>query len=146
MSSEKQSLIRSTVIPGLHYRDTNAAIEWLMSAFGFVKKAAYPGPNNTIVHAELTLGDGMIMLGSAGKEGEYGRQIAQPEEIGMRATTTVYLVVPDPDAIYATAKAAGATMILDIADKEHGGRAFTCRDPEGHIWSVGSYDPWAPPA
>ena len=46
------------------------------------------------------------------------------------------------DAIYATAKAAGATMLLDIKDMDYGGRAFTCSDLEGHIWSIGTYDPW----
>ena len=45
--------------------------------------------------------------------------------------------------VYKKAKAAGAEMVLDIADMSYGGRAFTCRDPEGHIWNVGSYDPWA---
>jgi uncharacterized glyoxalase superfamily protein PhnB len=134
---------RSTAIPCLHYRDAKAAIEWLGRAFGLVEKAAYPGPDGKIVHAELTYGGGMIMLGSTGKEGEYGRTIAHPDEIGMRETTTVYLVVPDADATYATAKEAGATMILDLEEKEYGGKAFTCRDLEGHIWSIGSYDPWA---
>jgi uncharacterized glyoxalase superfamily protein PhnB len=45
--------------------------------------------------------------------------------------------------VYRSAKAAGAEMVRDIADMEYGGRAFTCRDPEGHVWSVGSYNPWA---
>jgi uncharacterized glyoxalase superfamily protein PhnB len=134
---------RSTAIPCLHYRDANAAIEWLGRAFGLVKKAAYPGPDGKIMHAELTYGGGMIMLGSAGKEGEYGKMIAQPDEIEMRETVTIYLVVRDADATYATAKEAGATMILDIEDKDYGGKSFTCRDLEGHIWSIGSYDPWA---
>ena len=57
-------------------------------------------------------------------------------------TLTPYLVVPDADATYATAKSAGATMVLDIRDMDYGGRAFTCRDPEGHLWSIGTYDPW----
>ena len=136
----------STVIPGLRYRDALAAIDWLVRAFGFQKNAVYMGPNNTVAHAQLTLGDGMIMLGSVSKAGEYSKSLVQPDEINLRETQSPYLVVPDADAVYASAKAAGATIVIDIADKDQGGRDFTCRDPEGHLWSIGTYNPWEPPA
>jgi uncharacterized glyoxalase superfamily protein PhnB len=55
---------RSTVIPAHRYRNAAAAIEWLTKVFGFERHAVYEGPNGTIGHAELTLGGGMIMLGS----------------------------------------------------------------------------------
>ncbi len=132
----------STVIPSLRYRDALAAIDWLVRAFGLQKNAVYMGPNNTVAHAQLTFGNGMVMLGSASNEGEYSRLMVQPDEIGHRETRGIYLVVSDADAIYATAKAAGAEMVLDIRDMDYGGRAFTCRDLEGHLWSIGSYDPW----
>lgn len=133
----------SAVIPSLRYRNAPAAIEWLVRAFGFEKKAVYPGPNDTIAHAELTFGSGgMVMLGSASNEGDYAKFMVQPDEIGLRETKGIYLVVADADAIYATAKAAGAEMVLDIRDMDYGGRAFTCRDLEGHLWSIGSYNPW----
>ena len=86
----------------------------------------------------------MIMLGSVDNGSEYGKLTVQPDEIGMRETKGIYLVVNDADAIYATAKAAGASMVLDIRDMDYGGRAFTCRDTEGHLWSIGTYDPWEP--
>jgi uncharacterized glyoxalase superfamily protein PhnB len=54
----------SSVIPGMTYRNAPEAIEWLCRVFGFQKHAVHPGPDNTIMHAELTLGGGMIMLGS----------------------------------------------------------------------------------
>jgi len=137
----------STAIPCVRYRDAHAALEWLTRAFGFEKKAAYPGPNNTIAHAEMTTGGGgMIMLGSVDKKTEYGKHMVHPDEIGMRATNGIYLVVADADAIYATAKSAGAEMVLDLRDMDYGGKAFTCRDFEGHLWSIGSYDPWQPVA
>lgn len=137
----------STAIPCVRYRDAHAAIEWLTRAFGFKKKAAYPGPDNTIAHAEMTTGGGgMIMLGSIDNQSEYGKMIAHPDEIGMRETNGLYLIVPDADATYATAQAAGATMVLEISDKDYGGRGFTCRDLEGHLWSIGTYDPWEQPA
>ena len=56
-----EQITRSTAIPGMHYRNAADAIEWLCRVFGFEKHAVYPGPGNTIVHAELTLGGGMIM-------------------------------------------------------------------------------------
>ncbi len=57
---------------------------------------------------------------------------------------SVSLIVSDADAIHARVKAAGAEMVFDIEDKPYGGRGFTCRDPQGHIWNVGTYDPWQP--
>jgi uncharacterized glyoxalase superfamily protein PhnB len=136
--------IRSSVIPGMQYRNAPKAIEWLCSVFGFEKHAVYPGPGNTIMHAELTLGGGMIMLGSINRDTPYSRFVKHPDEIGGAETRGASLIVNDADAVYARAKAAGAEILLDIEDKPYGGRGFTCRDPEGYIWNVGTYDPWAP--
>lgn len=132
----------STLIPCLRYRDALAAIDWLGHAFGLQKNAVYMGPGSTVAHAQLTFGGGMIMLGSVDNGSEYGKNIVQPDEINLRNTQTSYLVVFDADVVYATTKAAGATIVTDIADMDYGGRAFTCRDLEGHLWSIGTYDPW----
>jgi uncharacterized glyoxalase superfamily protein PhnB len=51
-------------------------------------------------------------------------------------------MVSNCDAAYAQAKAAGAEIVFDLVEKEYGGKAFTCRDPEGHLWQVGDYNPW----
>ena len=83
----------------------------------------------------------MIMLGSV-DAGEYGRNLKQPAETGGAVTQSIYIIVPDTDAHYARAKAAGATIVIDIKDEDYGGRGYTCRDLEGHIWSFGSYNPW----
>ena len=133
----------STVIPGMHYRNAADAIEWLCRVFGFEKHAVYTGPGNTIVHAELTLGSGMIMLGSV-NEKMPERHMKLPAEVGGAQTRGVSLIVKDADAIYARAKDAGATIVEDIESKPYGGRGFACLDPEGHIWHVGTYDPWVP--
>lgn len=134
---------RSTVIPCLRYRDAAAAIDWLCSAFGFEKQAVYPNPDGTIAHAQLTFGNGMIMLGSATPDDAgWGRLVRQPDETGGAETQCAYLVVDDADALYARAKAAGAGILLEIRDQDYGGRDFTCRDLEGHIWTFGTYDPW----
>lgn len=133
---------KSTLIPTLRYRNALAAIDWLCRAFGLEKHAVY-NDGETVHHAQLTYGGGMIMLGSVDNHSEYGKLMVQPDEIGLRETKGIYLVVPDADAVYATALKAGAAMVMDIRDMDYGGRGFTCRDLEGFLWSIGSYDPWA---
>jgi uncharacterized glyoxalase superfamily protein PhnB len=133
---------RSTIIPGHRYRNAPAAIDWLCQVFGFERHAVYEGENGSIGHAELTLGDGMIMLGS-GKDDEYGRGFKAPDELGGIQTRSVYLVVPDADAAYSRALAAGAEVVRPLQDTPYGSREFTVKDPEGHTWSAGTYDPWA---
>jgi len=132
---------KATIIPCLRYRDAPAAIEWLCKAFGFEKHLVVPGPGGTIAHAQLSFGNGMIMLGSV-VESEFGRLMKQPDEIGGAETQTPYVIVSDADAVYSSAKAAGAKIVLEIKDEDYGGRGFSCRDPEGHVWNVGTYDPW----
>jgi len=139
---------KSTVIPALRYQNAPAAIDWLCQAFGFQKQAVYANADGTIGHAQLTFGNGMVMVSSVVKDTPYSNLLRQPEEIGKHVTQAPCLIVSDCDAIYKTAKAAKAEIVIDIADMDYGGRAFTCRDPEGHLWCIGSYDPWAenPPA
>ncbi len=134
----------ATVIPGLRYRDALGMMDWLTKAFGFEKHALHMSGETTVAHAQMTFGNGMIMLGSVENGSKSSVLSAQPEEIGGRETKSTYLVVGDCTAIYQMAKAAGAEMIFDLSGMDYGGKAFTCRDPEGHIWSIGEYDPWAP--
>lgn len=134
---------RATVIPCLTYRDARGAIDWLCRVFGLEQRAAYPDDNGNIVHAELAFGNGMVMLGSADRDTPYGRLLTQPDEIWGRQTQTIYVVTDDPDEIHRRAQAAGVEIVLPMEDKGYGGRGFTCRDLEGHLWSFGSYDPWA---
>src|SRR5580658_8862406 len=133
---------RSTVIPALRYRDAPAAIEWLCSVLGFTRRAVYEGAGGVINHAELALGGGMIMLGSM-KEDEHGRRFKAPGDLGGVETRSAYIVVPDADAVYARAQAAGATIVRSLQEMEYGSREFTVNDPEGHSWSVGTYNPWS---
>jgi len=74
-SSAKET--RATVIPALQYRDAAAAVDWLCRAFGFEQRMVVPGENGSIAHAELTFGNGMIMLGSQ-HENEFGRLLMEP--------------------------------------------------------------------
>lgn len=134
---------RATIIPSLRYRDAPKAIEWLCQTFGFEKQLIVPNDDGTIAHAQLSFGNGMIMLGSVlEKETEFGRLIKQPDEIGGFETQSAYVVVSDADEIYRRAKAAGAEIVIEIKDEDYGGRVFSCRDLEGHLWNIGTYDPW----
>ncbi|MNR63584.1 Glyoxalase-like domain protein [compost metagenome] len=69
--------------------------------------------------------------------------MAQPADTGMKVTQCCYLVVNDADLVHRRAVDAGAPIVMALKDEEYGGRGFTCRDPEGQLWSVGTYDPWA---
>jgi uncharacterized glyoxalase superfamily protein PhnB len=135
---------KANLIPCLRYRDAPAAIEWLCSTFGFEKHLVVPGENNTIVHAQLSFGNGMLMLGSVNAiDSDYGKLITQPDAIGGAQTQTIYVVVADADAVYDRVRSAGMEIVMDIKDEEYGGRGFTCRDIERHVWSFGTYDPFA---
>jgi uncharacterized glyoxalase superfamily protein PhnB len=65
---------------------------------------------------------------------------APPTRVNTQGT---YVVVADVDGHYARAKAAGAEIVLDLKKQDYGGRDYTCRDLEGHVWTFGTYDPWA---
>ena len=130
----------SRIIPTLRYQDAHAMITWLCSAFGFTRHMVAEDGSGGIAHAQLTLGDGMLMLGSI-RDDEFSRLQSTPAATGANSQIP-YIVVTDVDAVYETAKAGGAEIVMAIRDEDYGGRGFSCRDPEGHLWSVGSYDPW----
>jgi len=132
----------AAVVPCLRYRDAHKTIAWLCDVFGFERHLIVDGENGTVAHAELALDGAMIMLGSVRGGSPYGDMLVQPDEIGGRQTQTIYLVVADADAVHARALNAGAAIVIPLVDEDYGGRGFTCRDPEGHVWSVGTYDPW----
>jgi uncharacterized glyoxalase superfamily protein PhnB len=88
---------------------------------------------------EIAYRGGMLMLGTAGV-GELDSLLAVPGE--SRATQSIYVVTDDVVAIHDRILAAGADILIALRDEDYGGRSFTFRDPEGHVWSVGSYSPW----
>jgi uncharacterized glyoxalase superfamily protein PhnB len=84
----------------------------------------------------------MIMLGSA-KDDEYARTYTSPDELDGVETRGAYIVVDDVEAVHARAVAAGGRILRPLQETAYGSREFGVRDPEGHSWGVGSYDPWA---
>ena len=131
----------STVIPCLRYRDAKAAIDWLCRAFGFERHAVY-ADGDVVHHAELSFGNGLIMLGSA-TDTPFSKLQKLTSEVGGIGTQSAYLIVPDADAHHAQAIACGATVVLPLKTEDYGGRGYSCLDPEGNLWNFGTYDPWS---
>jgi uncharacterized glyoxalase superfamily protein PhnB len=123
------------VWPILSFRDAPAAIGFLSSAFGFEEQVvlARSGDPTVIEHGELRwpLGGG-VMLGSVGKDDSpFGRRLP--------GNDSVYVVCDDPDGLFARATSAGAEVVRGLKDEDYGSRGFTVRDPEGNLWSFGTY-------
>lgn len=137
--------MRHEIIPNLRYADAPRAIEFLCAAFGFERRSVYPDEKNSriIQHAELTWHDRMVMISST-VDTEHARAAGMKTaaEAG-GATVGLYLIVEDVDAHAKRARAAGADIFDGPNDKDYGGRGYSTRDPEGNVWSFGSYDPWA---
>ena len=138
----------ATLIPCLRYADAPAAIAWLVKAFGFEIHLVVPNEQGGIAHAQLIWrdaqrGDAMVMLSSSEPLGEFGALIVQPIACESRSTQTPYLIVDAVDAHHGRAVEAGAEIVMPLVDQDYGGRGYSCRDPEGHLWNFGSYDPWA---
>jgi uncharacterized glyoxalase superfamily protein PhnB len=133
--------MHSPIVPGLRYADADAAVEFLQSVLGFSEHQVFRGEDGKVAHAELRLGDAVIMVAPA-LDSPWGRLMKLPAAIGGFNTQALYLVVPDADAVCSKVRAAAWNMLIDIKDQPYGGRDFTCRDPGGHIWSVGTYNPW----
>jgi len=130
-----------SIYPFLQYADAPAAIAWLEAAFGFRTVMSHPDGKGGIAHAELQLGQGMVMLGSRQTEGPF--TLIPPKQAGC-TTQGVYVVVQEIDALYDRARAAGAEIVMEIRDTDYGSRDFAARDPEGHLWSFGTYAPAFP--
>lgn len=121
-----------TFFPGVQYEDARAAIEWLGRAFGFEEQTLVPGEGERdVAHAELRFGGGIVMLGS------------KRSDVFSSGKALIYVAVDDLDGHYQRAKAAGAEIVMEPFDTDYGSRDYAARDPEGHVWSFGTYRPEA---
>ena len=134
------STARVTIVPTMRYRDAPKMLEWLCRAFSFERHFVVPGDGGTIAHAQLTYGNGMIMLGSA-RDDDWGTLVKPVADVGA-CTGAAYVVVSDVDAHCARARAAGAEIVRELENTPYGSREYAARDPEGQVWSFGTYDPW----
>lgn len=127
------------IFPAIRYRDAEKMIGWLVEAFGFNVHAKHKDENGVLVHAQLSLGSSMIMCGQA-RDDAYGRLVGEPDGKGGKS---LYVAVDDVDALFARVKNAGAEIVEEPTDRHYGNREFLCRDPEGNVWSFGTYWPKA---
>jgi PhnB protein len=122
------------VTPYLIIRDAARAIEFYQKAFGAVELMRFPGADGTIGHAEIKIGDGVVML--ADESPEMGHK--SPQTLGGTAITLLFYV-PDVDAQFARAVAAGGTVKNPLKDQFYGDRSGTITDPFGHIWTIATH-------
>src|SRR5262245_23263555 len=119
------------IFPGLHYRDPRAAVAWLTRALGFESLKEIPGPDGHLMHVEMQLGAGIIMLeGGSGDSAGWGAN-----------TQGIWVYVPDPDAHFARANQAGAKIIQAPDTKHYGARDYYAHDLEGFLWGFSTYKP-----
>jgi PhnB protein len=120
------------VAPYLLYNDVDAALDFVVNAFGFEEHVRMPGPDGTANHAEAAVGDGLVMMGNPGAD------YRNPATLG-GATQLIYIYVDDVDAHCETARKAGAKILRDPADQFYGERTYGAEDPEGHQWSFAQH-------
>jgi uncharacterized glyoxalase superfamily protein PhnB len=121
------------------YEDAGKAIDWLCEAFGFEVRLRIEGEGGRIEHSELTFGDGVIMVGSAGGPDPKGAHRRSPLSVGGANTQSMCVAVDDADAHCAHARAAGARIVAEPATHDYGeeywaDRTYEAADLEGHHW------------
>ena len=133
--------VRPNIFPAVRFADADAGVEFLKDAFGATERAVHRGDDGVIHHAELALGAGVVMVGQHSRDGWLGGEAPRP----LSSTVSIYVVVSDPDRHHATAREAGAVIVRELQDTDYGSREYSVRDPEGNLWSFGTYDPYDVP-
>ncbi|MCC6929906.1 MAG: VOC family protein [Gemmatimonadaceae bacterium] len=128
----------ATIYPSFIYRDAPAMIAWLERAFGFRRRLVVEGDERAVVHAELTLGEAVIMVSSPRAD----LNLRGAADLGATHAGCCCFV-DDPDAHCARAVQEGAVVHFPLKDTDYGSREYTVRDPEGVMWTFGTYRPGA---
>lgn len=134
--------MENRIIPTLRYSDPNKAVAWLCEHLGFSIHVAHPSDGARIIHAQLVRGNDMIMLGGT-RDDEFSRNMILASEMDGKNTQSPYIIVEDVRSMYEDCLAKGVDIALEFKAEEYGGESFSCRDPEGNLWNIGSYNPWA---
>lgn len=138
MATPSSERTTSSIYPSFIYRDAPAMIGWLERAFGFQRRLVIAGNERAVVHSELTLGDMVIMVSSPRPD----LSLAGASELPARhAGCCCYIA--DPDAHHDRAVREGAIIVFPLKESEHGSREYSARDPEGVLWTFGTYRPGA---
>jgi len=127
--------LTATIYPALRFRDAERARDFLRDAFGFAEHALHRDAEGRIAHAEYRHGNGAVMFGGSRPDP------ANPGANPWSEASGLYVVVEDVDAHHARAAAAGAEIVTPPRDTDYGAREYTARDPEGNLWSFGTYRP-----
>ena len=128
--------IAPTFYPGFRYRDADAAIKWLTDVLGCIPREDHRDDDGNVVHAELEFRGTIVMLSSAGAGREPFRSL--PTGDGL-----IYCAIDEIDELYKQVQEAGGEIAMEVEDTDYGSRDFTVRDPEGNLWSFGTYRPEA---
>lgn len=140
MNAASSTLPAQHLMPLMRYRDLGEAMSWLEQAFGFEKQTAVSDHGGEVIYGQMTYRGSLLMMGAV-RETDLDKLMRQPDEVGGVETQSIYIVVDDADAHYARAIDAGADILLDIKSDGLGRRGYSCRDPQGHIWNFGTYNP-----
>ncbi len=123
-----------SITPYLFQRHTEAALTFYKEGFNAEVIMEMPGPSGKIGHAEIRIGDSVIMLAEEYPEMGY----PSPETLG-GTPVSLMLYVDDVDSLFAQAIKAGATEVQAVADQFYGDRAGTLKDPSGHVWTLATH-------
>jgi len=126
------------ITPYIFYEDVGSALDWLSKAFGFRERSRMPGPDGSVMHAEMELEDGVIMMGNPGPEYQKPKRHGHTDQL-------IYVFVDDVDKHYRIAKAAGAVILDEPEDQFYGDRRYAAADLEGHHWNFATHVRDVPP-
>ena len=133
MSATSSAALRHRPVftSSLAYKDSRAAIQWLQAAFGFEPSMILTDAEGRIVHAEMSFGDGAVMIG-----GEWADWTRSPLSLDGKNSQRVHVFVPNGiDDHYRRAQQAGARIIMQLAEQFYGDRTYVATDLEGHHWT-----------
>ncbi|MFF4041387.1 VOC family protein [Streptomyces sp. NPDC001816] len=125
---------RYAVIPHIMVDDAAAAIGFYQRAFGAREEFRIDAPGGGILHAEITIGRSILMLGDAGAGEAGAASFAAPTSLGGGTSVTLHVFVPDVDSLAERAEAVGAEIVQPPKDMFHGDRTVILKDPFGHMW------------
>lgn len=126
------------VTPSILVADANATIDFLTTALGAKERMRMPGPGGKVIHAELEIGNSLVMLADVMPDGSTPALVAD-------TSVSFYVLVEDVDAVFAKAVASGGTAIMEPETMFYGDRTAMVADPSGHQWNIATHVEDVPP-
>lgn len=124
---------RAPLMSAICYRDPKAALKFLEAAFAFEVSMLIEDGEGGLAHSEMRFGNAVVMVGN-----EWTDDHRSPASIGGKNTQTVHIQIEsDVDAHCERARKAGFEILMEPQDQFYGDRTYRCRDPEGHVWTIG---------